>query len=450
MRQLIAESIASFSLDDYRPIVPRDLDLGEPLIPRTGNLVKVVTGMRRSGKSYRLFQEIDTLVASGVPASHICYFNFEDDRLAPVTSATGDEVLDTFFSLSPSSMDEGCYLFFDELQEMSSWGPWLRRVVDTTKATIYVSGSSSKMLSARISTEFRGRALDFELLPYSFGEYVCATASQIGPLGETQSHRDRIILTSAMSTYLERGGFPATIDLPRPHAIMLLQSYVGRVVARDVVERNDIARPRVATALARRVLGTNAKPFSLRRVEADLRSLGLPTSRQTLAEIMGYLEEAYFVFRVSEFSYALSEVTTSMPKVYAVDPGLALASAKANSNELGQRLENAVYLELRRRRAGMRRDSICSYVTKRHGYEVDFVAGDVVEQQPYELVQVSVDVSDDRTRTRELRALWEAMGEAGLDESVLVVLEGEERTYEQDGMRVRQVPAWKWFIGSSY
>lgn len=171
MNPIIAESIQSFSLDDYRPIVARDLDLGEPIAPRRGNLVKVVMGMRRSGKSYRLLQEMDALLASGVSPERICYFNFEDDRLAPVTPSAGDEVLEAFYARNPSALDEGAYLFFDELQEMGGWGPWLRRVVDTTKATVYVSGSSSKMLSSEISTEFRGRALGFELLPFSFSEY---------------------------------------------------------------------------------------------------------------------------------------------------------------------------------------------------------------------------------------------------------------------------------------
>lgn len=171
MRQFIAETIASFSLDDYRPIVHRDLDLGEPLAPRVGNLVKVVTGMRQSGKSYRLFQEIDLLLTSGIPASRICYFNFEDDRLAPVTPQIGDEVLDAFFAMDPSAMDKGCYLFFDEIQEMSSWGAWLRRVVDTTKATIYVSGSSSKMVQVSVDVlEERTRARELRALWEAMGE----------------------------------------------------------------------------------------------------------------------------------------------------------------------------------------------------------------------------------------------------------------------------------------
>lgn len=113
---MITRALRDFSLDAYKPIIPRSLDLGEPLSPRAGNLVKVVIGMRRSGKSYRLFQEMERLISSGVPANRICYFDFDDDRLKPITSLTGDAVLDAFYAINPSALSEGAYLFFDELQ----------------------------------------------------------------------------------------------------------------------------------------------------------------------------------------------------------------------------------------------------------------------------------------------------------------------------------------------
>ncbi len=112
--------------------------------------------MRRSGKSYRLFQEMAALLDQGIPQSRICYFNFEDDRLAPVGPQTGDEVLEAFQMLSPQAFEQGAYLFFDELQEMQDWDAWLRRVVDTRKVTIYATSSSSKLLSTEIATGFRG------------------------------------------------------------------------------------------------------------------------------------------------------------------------------------------------------------------------------------------------------------------------------------------------------
>ncbi|PWG65982.1 ATP-binding protein [Bifidobacterium callitrichidarum] len=450
---VIAEKLESFDIADFQPIVARDLDLGAPLTPKAGNLVKVVTGMRRSGKSYRLFQEMESLHRLGVPWNRICYFNFEDDRLGVITPATGDEVLEAFYTAHPEALREGAYLFFDELQEMRDWGAWLRRIVDGTKATIYVSGSSSKMLSREIATEFRGRALDFELLPYSFREFVRArgivSAERLDDRDASTgnySFEERLALQRGLNDYLTVGGFPAVQDLPVPQRIALLQSYVQRVVLRDVVERHNVSRPRVASALARRALGSNGRQLSLRKVENDLRSVGLPTSRELLGDLIGYFEDAYLLFRVRELSMSLSERSTAVPKVYAIDPGLAAASSSAVMRDDGQRLEEAVYLELRRRNVGFRRDGIASCHTGEHAYEIDFVVGDALESETYELYQVTANMNDDATVKRETRALWEMMAEHGLNEGVIIVGEGAERDYEQDGLVIKQIPAWKWFL----
>lgn len=448
---IIAEKLRDFKIEDFHPIVPRDLDLGKPLPPRVGNLVKVIVGMRRSGKSYRLFQEMEALHSSGVSWNQICYINFEDDRLGNITPSVGDEVIETFSSMHPESLDTGLYLFFDELQEMQNWGTWLRRIVDTTKATIYVTGSSSKMLSKEISTEFRGRALDFELLPFSFREFVRARGiaeTELLNRNETAGYstKERLMLSAALNSYLEEGGFPAIDGLPTPQRVTLLQSYVQRVVSRDVVERHDIARPRVASTLARRLLGNNGKTLSIRKVENELRSAGLATSRVLIGDLLEYFEDAYLVFRVRDFSMSLKENTTSTPKIYAIDPGLAAASSMASTRDDGQRLENAVYLELRRRTVGYRRDSISSCHTKEHGYEVDFVMGDALVHEQYELYQVTVHMDDDRTIERETRALWELMSEQNLHEGTIIVGNGDEREYHKNGYVIRQVPAWKWFF----
>ena len=450
MNETIAQVLCDFTLDDYRPIRSRELDLGEPLAPRRGNLVKVVIGMRRSGKSYRLFQEINELHAKGVEFNRICYFNFEDERLFPITSQTGDEVLEAFYGLHPEALDEGAYFFFDEIQQMEGWDAWMRRFVDTHKATAYVSGSSSQLLSAEIATEFRGRGLEFELLPLSFREW-CAFDEGLSEAvkREERTTREALTLQSAFHDYLEQGGFPDVRMLPGSQSVALLQSYAQQVVARDVVDRHNFAKPQLAKAVAQRLLSNNARTVSLRKLEGDLRAVGLGTARETLSEVMGWLAEAYLLFVVREFSYSLAQATTNRPKVYAIDPGLALANARANTNDAGQRLENAVYLELRRRSVGLRREAICSYQTRTHGYEVDFVRGDALDESPYELFQVALNVDERVTLARETRALWEAMDDAALDESTLIVFSGERCVHEDGGRRIVQVPAWEWFLTAS-
>lgn len=444
MNAQIIEIIRQFSLDNHRPITPRSLNLGVPLEPRAGNIVTVITGVRRCGKTYRLFQEMDALMQTGVSPERILYFNFEDDRLAPVTPRTGDEVIEAFLSLHPHVLDEGIYLFFDEIQEMEGWGTWMRRIVDTTKATIYVTGSSSKLLSSEVATEFRGRSIEREMGTLSFTEYV--RFNNLLPAGDVSalSLQDRLALERALGTYLERGGFPAVQAQTPLDAALTLQGYAQQVVARDVVERYGYKNLRGAMMVVRRVLATNAKQLSIRKIGGDLRAQGVTLSRDVLASLIDHFEEAFLVSRVREFSFALADKTTSQPKLYACDPGLAAANAPASSVDAGQRLENVVYLELCRRGGSTRLGSVFSFRTREHGYEVDFIVGDPLFGEAYQLYQVTQELDDPSTFKRETRALWEAMDECGLDESVIVVKEGTERKLEQGGKRIHCIPAWRW------
>ena len=166
-----------------------------------------------------------------------------------------------------------------------------------------------------------------------------------------------------------------------------------------------------------------------------------------LADLLGYYEDAYLLFQVKSASTALSENTTQSPKVYAIDPGLALANTRAGISDLGQRLEDAVYLELRRRTRGTREGSIATLQTRAHGYEVDFFVGDLLSGVPHNLYQVCVNVDDPKTLARETRALWEAMAEHGLDHGTLIVADGPNKRYEQDERVIEQVGAWRWLLG---
>ncbi|MEC4295406.1 ATP-binding protein [Adlercreutzia shanghongiae] len=446
MNETILEKIQGFSLDAYRPIFPRELNLGEPLEPKAGNLATVITGMRRSGKSYRLFQAMDSLEQCGVESSRMLYFNFEDDRLDPVTPRTGDDVLEAFFYLHPEAPTEGCYLFFDELQEMTGWGKWLRRIIDTTKATIFVTGSSSKMLSAEFSTELRGRTLEFIQYPYSFREYVRFHYSNIDTDAPAFSTTDRVRLQGAFRDYLRRGGFPAVQNQSEPQAVSMLQGYAQRVVARDVLERHDLGSPRGITAFSRKIMRLCGRLLSLRKTENELKSAGFPIGRALLSDALSYFEEAFLIYSVRERSRTVTDKDGGMAKAYPIDPGLARANAPASTIDEGQALEDAVCIELLRS-LDVARDAAVSYLkTKEHGYEVDFVAGDALFDSDIQLVQVATNLEGEKTRRREYRALWEAMSEFGLKESVLVIEEGFEENIERGGRVIHCIPAWKWFL----
>lgn len=441
MDSTIGQILRDFRIEDYFPIVSRDLDLGDALAPRRGNLVKVIIGMRRSGKSYRLLQEMVRLHEEGIPWNRMCYFNFEDDRLGSVTPRTGDALMEAFMEENPEALADGAYFFFDEIQEMDGWSSWMRRMVDTRKATFYLTGSSSKLLSDEIGTEFRGRALEFELLPLSFSEYVRFCDMEADQVRTTNG---RAKLNNAFWTYLECGGFPDALGLTSPLRITLLQSYAGRVAAKDVVERHGMDGLEAASQVGRRLLELNGCELSLRKMGDQFRSQGTAVARATIARIVDHFASAYLIFLLDERRVGKT-ATARTKKVYAIDPGLALANARAGTNNEGQRLEDAVYLELRRRAVGLRDGIISSYRTRRQR-EVDFLVGDSVLGNEPALYQVCASLDSPETSERELRALVEAAEETSIESLYLIAGSGESKTVMYEGRNVRVMSALDWFL----
>ena len=459
MDSTIAEIIRSFDINDYLPLIKRELSLGEPAEPKRGNLVSVVTGIRRSGKTYRLFQEIQQLSTARAPKPNILYFNFEDDRLKPFSTDLGSRVLETYFLMNPDARTDGAYLFLDEIQVVPDWELWLRRVVDTEKVTLFVTGSSAKLLSKDIATAFRGRALSHEMTPLSFSEFVRASGVDLpmarasdkneGQASITFSAQQRSRLAACFLEYLDKGGFPATLGLQPEHSTMLLQDYVSKVVAKDIVQRHELGNPKVADLFAHRVVTNSSRELSIRKTENMFRSLGITTSRAFLTELLDYLIDSFLIQTVSPFARALSDNPRSAVKVYAVDPGLVRAVSPSSATDIGQRLECVVYAELRRRTKVARPGAVALYRTQ-NAHEVDFIVGDALSQEGLALYQVSQSLAEKTVQKRELRALAEAMQEKSLDRATVITLNEEESIaiQLQDGRRasIELVPAWKWCL----
>ena len=429
----------------------RDLDLGDIPEPRRGNLVRTIVGVRRCGKTYRLFQEMRRILAAGVPESRMLYFNFEDERLKPFAPSLLQDVIDSYFELHPQARGEGVYLFFDEIQEVPDWGMFLRRLVDTLNATIYVTGSSSKMLSREVATEFRGRALPRELFPMSFSEYLrfhgVDTGALPDPAERAFTSNETAYLRHHLHGYLERGGFIAVQSLHAPDAITLLQEYATRTLSSDVIDRYDVRNPVAASAFLAQALASSGRELSINKTANLLTSRGLRVSRGSLASLLGYYEEAYLLFPVREFSRALANNTRSSAKIYTVDPGMFLAFSKAASQEQGQRLETAVFLKLRRDTSGTRSGSVSRLLFQEGGsrHEIDFIVGDALAMEATQLIQVCWAMGDDKTRLREIRALQAAMRRFGLDAGTIVTTDQTEIISVPEG-RIEVVPAWWWLL----
>ncbi len=457
---IIAELVRSRITEDLLPVNERD-EIMEPLAePARFNRVQIVTGMRRSGKTFYLFQQMRKLIKQGVPCRHVFYFDFSDDRL-PLSGRVMDEVLDEYWRQVPSARTEGAYLFLDEVQDCEGWQGTCRRVAETEKVTLTITGSSSKVSSDEIATTFRGRSHAHEMLPLSFAEFVRfhqdrVPASLIGRsfAGDSSwefSPVERTALESLFDDYLVIGGFPAVQGDSVSTRVEILQGYVRDVVARDVAEH--LMRPSIplANQVALLILRTTARELSVNGICETLRASGYRIGWERAQELCALFRQAYLYFELWEYSRQPLAGSTNPPKSYAVDPGLAYAVSRASQEDVGLRLETAVYLELRRRMAGRRTDVISSYTDPGpRRQKIDFLvgegfAGGLEPPAPYALYQVSLSLASEGTRKCELDSLEAAMTRTGVDEGTVVTLRESGDVRLARGV-AHVIPAWRWFL----
>lgn len=412
-------------------------------LPDASNMARVIIGMRRSGKTYLLFQEMQRLIDAGVEKNRLLYVNFEDDRLQPLAPDVLDRTLETFYRLNPAARSEDAYLFLDEIQVVDGWSRFARRVLDTESARLYASGSSAKMLSTEVATEFRGRGYTVELLPLSFAETLLYSDVEL-PVGRPGA-RKRSQLEAAFAEYLRVGGFPDVQRLVEAERVQTLQDYVQLVLLRDIIDRHGVKNVHAVRYFALALLQSSSSLTSVNKIANDLKSRGVAVGKDTLYDLLGYFVDAFLLFTIPIFNRSLRVREANPKKVYAIDPGLAFAVSPAGVSNLGARLENSVYLELRRRQRGTR-DGAISYYSTAAGTEVDFIVGDPETGHATQLLQVCADMSKTSTREREVRALVDAMAEAGLRESTILTMHDSEDITVDSGV-IHVVPAWAWMLG---
>jgi len=431
MKEAVEELVADFERRRLPEVTPRHLRM-----PRLPGKIDVIVGMRRSGKTSYLFQELRSHEASGVGRDRLLYLDFEDERLAGLTAAELRHIPDVFYRRHPASREQTCWFYFDEIQNVPGWERFLRRLIDTEQVVVTISGSSAKLLSREIATSLRGRSLTSELFPFSFAEAL-AHAGLAVPVRWPPPSGERSQLEHRLDRYLEVGGFPEVQDLPVDLRRRVLRDYVDVVLFRDVAERHGVANLEALRHLQRSLLARPANCFSIHRLHNDLRSQGVRVGKDSLHQYLAYLEDAFLVFTVEIAAPSIRARQVNPRKCYLIDPGLTAVTSLRASADRGHRLENLVYLELRRRGCSL------AYLHTAAGHEVDFLAE--LPDGSRELVQVTESLADARTRERELRALREAMDELEVADA-RVVTRGETETIDLDGRRVAVVPAWRWLL----
>ena len=392
-----------------------------------------VIGMRRAGKSWLLLGEISAARRAGAPEGSILYVSLEDDRLTGVDVTDLAGLLEAWYRRHPEAARGPGWLILDEVQVVPGWERFVRRVLDGGITRIAVTGSSARLLSKEIATAMRGRSLPVEVLPFGFDEWL-AHRGIATPARWPPGPAERAVLVHAFDRYLDVGGFPEVAGRTDGDRRAILRDYVDVVLLRDVLERHAATNLPALRRLVTRFVSTPGSSFSVHKFHNDLRSQGIAIGKDALYASVDHVEDAYLGFRVAIRSESERVRATNPVKLYPIDPGLARAFA--TRAEVGHLLEDAVYLELRRRGGEI------TWLRTRQGFEVDFA---IDHADGLGLVQVCADWSDPVTRARELRALEAAMQELGVEEARVVTLVD---TGEELGGRVRVVPAWEWVLRS--
>ena len=416
MEDNLFRSIIRQKIIDAQAAVLPVLTRRDVWLPAVKGKATAVIGMRRAGKTSLLWQILADHHASGSGRDGLLYFSFEDERLAGMRVQDLDILVEEFFRLNPAWRDtrRACF-FLDEIQLISGWEMFARRLLDSENIELYLSGSSARLLSREVATSMRGRAMEAIVSPFSFRETLRHAGREPGPsvarLTKAQrSRHDRDLLD-----YLAHGGFPEAQGLDSRNRLELLRTYVDVVLLRDVVERHNLSQPQILRWMVQQLLGNTAGAFSINKVHADLKSRGVAVSKDTLHSLLAHLEDAFLLCSIEIATDSERRRQVNPRKVYPIDTGLCALFDRSGKANIGHMLETAVLHELQRRAANV------TYVKTPSGFEVDcYARGSSGDEM---LIQVCASLDDPATLFREVRALQDAAEQFPGAQRVLIALD---------------------------
>ena len=407
----------------------KDIYLNNPLIARQyfleDNANYCFVGIRRTGKSYMMYQQIKNLEANGIPLSQIVYVNFEDERLLEMTSDDLNTILE--IGLELSGTDNKPYLFLDEIQNITGWEKFVRRIADM-KYRVNITGSNSKMLSSEIASTLGGRFIIMNVSPYSFSAYLIAHGKSKHYLSAI-STRDKADVLSLFNEYITYGAFPELVEIKNKRAF--LSSIYQTVYLGDIITRNKITNTFAIKIILKKIAESITKPLSFNRLTNIVKSTGTSLGKQTVINYVNYMTDSYLLFTLQNYAAKLVKKET-FPKYYFMDTGLlGLMLLDCKSAQL----ENLVAIEL------IRRYGVENVYFFESNIEIDFYV-------PSEslAIQVCMQVLEDiDTRERETRAFTK-LSNFIPGAKCMIITNSEESMLYCNGLQIPVIPIWKWLL----
>ncbi len=376
------------------PEIPREIASTLPV--RSGQAL-VLTGVRRAGKSV-----LQAQLMRQRPDSFYC--NLEDTRLFGLSP----EDFPLFLSLIEEMAAKKASIFLDEVQEVDEWQRLVRSLLDRGR-TVCITGSNASLLGRELGSKLTGRQMTFEVFPFSYAEYLAYRRLKPGP--------------ASLTSFVDEGGFPTFL---RELDSRVLQELLRDIVQRDIAARYSLRETRHVMNLALFLLANTGQHFSMQTLT---KSLAIPAVAQT-SRYLEYLEDAYLLFPVPRFSASFKKRVVAPSKYYCVDNGLRRANSPQAAPDLGHRLENAVFLALRRR------DIALAYAGEKNVWECDFVTDS-------EAIQVCAELTPSN-QNRELCGAVRAAALAGRKRRALILTLNQRDRVSLEGVRVEVQPAWEW------
>jgi len=385
--------------------------------------VIVIRGVRRSGKSTLLTNEIKRIIARGTDVNNILFVNFEDQRFRMFDEKTLLEDIKNVY-LEYVKPKGNIVIMLDEVQNIKAWEQWILKEYELSSNRLYVTGSNSHLLGAEFGTALGGRYLDIEVFPLSFKEYLSFNSLPIDSKASLLHHK--MTIQQHFNDYMVFGGFPKTVllkdeDLKKE----TIKSYYDSILLKDIVARYKLKNYQVLNKLSLFILSNNASINAYNKLKNNFSS-----SFDTIRDYMEYLMNAYIVLSINKFDYSLKKQIANPKKFYAIDTGFSNAVSFNVSQKIGANLENIVFLELRRRG-----EEIYYYKTEK-GLEIDFL---VLKENMTELIQVSVTLENNDTRKRELRVFKEAQKELRGKLKMMLITFDSSENIEYDGVEIEIV-----------
>lgn len=379
-------------------------------------IIKVITGVRRCGKSKLLELYQEWLIEHGAEEKQIVSINFEDMDFEELTDYK------KLYAYLKTHLVEGkmTYIFLDEVQNVEKYQKIVDSLYIKDNVDMYITGSNAYMLSSEIATLISGRYMEIEMLPFSFKEYMISTGSM----------NDR---GTKYTDYLQNSSFPYTLELKdQPDEIRnYLEGLYNTIVVKDILKRKKFTDPMMLRSVLKFVFDNIGSPLSSKKIADTMTSAGRKVDSRTIEKYLEALTESYIVYQAKRYNIKGKEQLKTLEKYYVVDIGFRYMLLGSRQMDAGHILENVVYLELTRRGYDV-------YVGKVDEFEVDFVAEN---RKGTTYFQVALSVRDEKTLERELRPLQAIKDHYP---KVLLTMDDDPEVHYNG---IRRINARDWLLG---